>query len=174
MTRTIWSIAALLVGGGLLMLGAWFDATVATHAQRQAAAEFNDSGYTVVWVVGSVLVGASCITLGWLAWRSSAIVDVIYVVVGIGFAALPWLALGIGPSLSGDSPPLAQSIASSASDVLFRTTGPLNAVGTMGAAMAIGGVAGLVRSLRRRRFERTSRLNSIDPLTLQGVGRHEF
>ncbi len=73
-----------------------------------------------------------------------------YAVIGGFFALLPWLVLNLGAVENGVPGVIPEAIASPISQLYLRTQGPLNAVGTIGAAMLIAGLIAMVRSLRRR------------------------
>ena len=164
MTRTSWSVIAVVAGVGLLALSAWFDATVVAGAERTAAASFDPNAVTTVWVTGSLLVGGSCLAIGVLAWRSMAVVDVLYVLVGGLFVLLPWLESNLAVSVNGAPPALPQPIASGINELLFRTIGPLNGVGTLGGAMVIAGTASIANALWHPRTRLRSDVVSADPV----------
>jgi hypothetical protein len=152
MSKTGRTLVALAGAALVLVIAAWFDTTIMSDARRDAQATFDTSGFAAMTALGSLLVAGSVLVIGTLAWRAaSGIVGVAYIVVGGFFVALPWLAWSLATQVN-DVPavlpePLAQALWR-----IYDTTGvgPLNAGGTIGAAMLIAGVAALVRRWRGR------------------------
>lgn len=157
MPRSVRAATALLAAGGVLWVSAWFDHTWLADVQRRAGASFDPIG--VVWTlgVGSLAVAGAVLLLAILAWRSrSVLVATAYAVVGAFFTFLPTILWQFAASHNGDSPVLPQPLADVVGQVYFASTGPVNAVETVGAGMLIVGMAGLARSLRGRQVDRAS------------------
>ena len=98
----------------------------------------------------SIAVAGGCLLIGWFGVRAAVLVGLAYAIVGGFFALLPWLVLTLGAGNNGVPGAIPEAVASPISEVYLRTLGPLNAVGTVGAAMLIAGLIGILRSLRRR------------------------
>ncbi len=151
MSKTGRTLAALAGAALVLVIATWFDATVLRDALGLAQATFDASGISMVTALGSLLVAGSVLLVGALAWRApSAIVGLAYGVVGGFFVALPWLVWNLA-SRNNDAPPvLPEPLAVVLGNIYSESSGSLNAVGTIGAAMLIAGVATLVRWWRGR------------------------
>ncbi len=160
MSKTRRTRAALAAGAIVLVVAGWFDSTVARQAESQANGAGDVYGFATMEVLGSLLVAGSVLLLGVLAWRwASAVVGLAYVVVGGFLVALPWLFWNLA---FRNAPPVPPEWLALALRNLFNFTvggsdngytlngGPLNAVGTISAAMLVGGVAALARSWRGR------------------------
>ena len=141
MSRTVSSLLGFAAAVALLVFAAWLDNSVMTDARRHAAAIFDNSGLAALYALGSLAVAASVLVVGWLGWRSSALVGLVYAVLGGFFALLPWLVWSLV---------LPEPMASAVSNIYSSASGPLNAVGTVGAAMLIAGAGGIGRSWRGR------------------------
>ena len=78
LSRAVGSIAVGLV----LLLGlTWFDADPLWYAQRQAGANFNSAGYSVMWALGALAMSGSVLLMGALAWRShSLLLGLVYAI----------------------------------------------------------------------------------------------
>ena len=102
--------------------------------------------------LGSILVAATVLLAGVLAWRAaSVLVGLTYAIVGGFLVVLPWLVWNFAAQVNDAPPVLPEPLATVVSEIYFRTSGgPLNAVGTIGGAMLIAGVAALVRRQRDR------------------------
>jgi hypothetical protein len=160
MSRTSRTLAALAAAAVVLVVAGWIDGTFARHAESRANATSDVYGFATVEVFGSLLVAGSVLLVGVLAWRSaSAVVGLAYVVVGGFLVALPWLfwnfALRTSPPVLPDALALALRnlfyfTVGGSDHVYYLNGGPLNAVGTISAAMLIGGVTALARSWRGR------------------------
>jgi hypothetical protein len=144
------NVTALVGAAAALLLAAWFDTSVVVDAQRQAASTFEPGGLAVVMSVGAVAAGGACLLVGWLGVRSSAVVGLLYVVVGGFFALGSWLLWTFAASINGAPPVLPDPVAQAMSDIYLRTQGPLNAVAIIGGAMAVAGAFAIARSVRRR------------------------
>lgn len=154
------TLAALAAAAIVLVVAGWIDSTFARHAESQANGAGDVYSFATVEVLGSLLVAGSILLLGVLAWRSaSSVVGLAYVVVGGFMVALPWLFWNFAYRTS--PPVLAEALALALRNLFYFTVGgsdngyylnggPLNAVGTISAAMLIGGVAALARSWRGR------------------------
>jgi hypothetical protein len=150
MSKTANSLAALGVAALALVLAAWLDGTVINDARKQAAAEFNTASIAWLFTLGSIAVAGGCLLVAWMGFRASALVGLVYAVVGGLFALLPWLVMSLGATINDVPAVLPEAIATPLSQLWLRTLGPLNAVGTIGGAMLIAGLISMVRSLRRR------------------------
>ena len=145
LSRAVGSIAVGLV----LLLGlTWFDADPLWYAQRQAGANFNSAGYSVMWALGALAMSGSVLLMGALAWRShSLLLGLVYVIIGAVFVLTPVLVLN-----SVALPDwLAQGFPG-----LLSTSSPLNAGTTLGAGMFIAGLVALWAWWRDRRSTATS------------------
>lgn len=139
------------MAAGVLVVMAWFDTTVVREALARGRPTFEMGQYTLLWSLGSFASAAAVVLLVALAWRSrSAAVGAIYLVVGGLFAFLPWILVTFAaghndvPALLPDPLPIAVASLHEA------TIGQLNAVGVIGAGMAIAGLAVITRSFRER------------------------
>lgn len=165
MSKASGTLAALAAAAIMLVVAGWFDSTVARHAEQQANARGDVYGFVPIEVLGSLLVAGSILLLGVLAWRSaSAVVGLAYVVVGGFLVALPWFfwnfALRTPPVLPEALALVLRNLfyftVGGSDNMYFLNGGPLNAVGTISAAMLIGGVAALARSWRVLWLARTT------------------
>lgn len=157
MPRSARTATPLLAAGAVLWVSAWLDHTWLAEVQRQAGASFDPTA--VVWTLGlgSLAVAGAVLLLAILAWRSrSVLVATAYAVSGAFFTFLPTILWQFGASRNGAAPVLPEPVAVVVNQVYVASTGPLNAVETVGAGMLIVGVAGLARSLRGRRVGRAS------------------
>ena len=151
MSRTGRTLAALAGAAILLVVAAWFDTIFLRDALRQGAATFDISGSSAVLVLGSLLVAGSALGVWILAWRArSVVVGLAYAIVGGFLAALPWLVWSLAVQVNDKPPVLPEPLLTVVSETYARTSGSLNAVGTIGAAMLIAGVVALVRRQRDR------------------------
>lgn len=142
---------ALVVALGVLAVMAWFDTTVVREALARGRPTFEMGQYTLLWSLGSFATAAAVVLLVALAWRSrSAAVGAIYLVVGGLFAFLPWILVSFASSHNGVPALLPDPLAIAVASLHEATIGQLNAVGVIGAGMALAGVAVLVRSFRER------------------------
>ncbi len=139
--RTALALAAAAVA---LVVLAWFDTTVVGDAARQGAQSFDNSQYFLVASLGTVASAGAVLLLALLAWRSrSAVVGVIYTLLGAYFAFQAWIWATVAPELP-------DQLASIANATFNASVGSLNAVGIIGGGMLIVGVAVLTRSFRER------------------------
>ena len=150
MSKTASSLAALAVAAIALVAAAWFDGTVINEAERHVAATFSFGNVGVLLSLGSIAVAGGCLLVGWFGVRAAALVGLAYAVIGGFFALLPWLVLNLGAVENGVPGVIPEAMADRSVGYYLRTLGPLNAVGTIGAAMLIAGLIAMVRSLRRR------------------------
>jgi hypothetical protein len=144
MPRVSLSVVAIIAAAVLLGIVSWLDVVAIPEARRMAAATFDASGVVTGTLLATFVVGASCVALAWLAWRSTAAVGLAYAAVGALFMFLPWL----GWHLSSEAP-LPQPVLTAIRTAHSWTVGPLYAAATVGAAMLIAGGIGAMRSLRR-------------------------
>ncbi len=151
MSRTGRVLVALAGAALVLVIATWFDSTFMREALRQAQANFDTTGFTAMTALGSLLVAGSVLLVGTLAWRAASVaVGLAYVVVGGFFMALPWLVWNLAATTNGVPPILPEALALVLGNIYRSTTGPLNAVGTIGAAMLIVGLVTLARWWRGR------------------------
>jgi hypothetical protein len=152
MSKTGRTYVALAGAALALVIAGWFDNAVLRDALRYADATFNPIGVTGLFAFGSVLVAGSALVVAVLAWRTASVaVGLAYGVVGGFFVALPWLVWNLAAQVNGTPALLPEPLAYVLGRIYIWTSdGSLNAVGTIGAAMLIAGVASLVRSSRRR------------------------
>jgi hypothetical protein len=114
-------------------------------AERDAAATFDSSELSLAQSLGSLAIAGSVLLLGVAAWRwHSALVGAAYTVVGAFFVSLPVIIR------------LPEPIPDAVRQIYFWSAGPLNAVGTIGAAMLLIGVVVIGRSIQGRSAGRVS------------------
>lgn len=152
MSRTGRTLVALAGAAIILLIATWFDTTFVRDAVRHARANFDSGGVGAVIAAGSMLVAGSALLLGVLAWRAaSVVVGLAYAVVGGFFLMLPWIVGNLATQVNDVPPVLPEPLLTVVSEIYTRTgRGSLNAVGTIGAALLITGVAALVRWQRDR------------------------
>ena len=151
MAKVGWSALALIAAASVLAGMAWFDTTVVAVAQRLARATFDSGQAMPPWTLGLFAIAGAILLLALLAWRSrSAVVGVIYVVVGGFFASQLWMLMSLATSRNDVPPLLPDPIAIALNGIVMATMGPLNAVGVIGAGMAIIGVAVMARRSRQQ------------------------
>jgi hypothetical protein len=151
MSKTGRTLLALVGAAVVLVVMAWFDSTVMTGRVRDAAATFDPTVMTTALALGSLLVAGAVLLVATLAWWArSAIVSLAYVIVGGFFVLLPWIVWTLAVQENDVPPVLPEPLAVAVSNVHLSTTGPLYAVGTVGAAMVIAAIATTVRSWRGR------------------------
>ena len=140
MSRSGQVVVALLVGGAILVGMTWFDSGVLAAERAKAQANSDIGSFAAWWSLGALSLAAAVLSLGALAWWSrSAIVGVVFVVLGALFAAIPVIVLW-------PSAPAPDFL-----DSLFLGMGPMNAIILVGATMLIAGVAAIWRDLSLRR-----------------------
>ncbi len=141
---------AILVAAAVLWLAGWLDGTVMLHAENPVTGPLEMSGLMAMVAVGSLAVSGSVLLLGVLAWRSqSALVGAAYAIVGAFFAALQWILVTLVVEING-APILPRPIADGVQQIYVWAEGPLRAVETIGAGMAVIGVVVIGRSIERR------------------------
>ena len=151
---------AILVAAAVLWLAGWLDGTVMLHAENPVTGPLEMSGFMAMVAVGSLAVSGSVLLLGVLAWRSqSALVGAAYAIVGAFFAALQWILVTLVVEING-APILPRPIADGVQQIYVWAEGPLRAVETIGAGMAVIGVVVIGRSLRARMVGRR-----VEPVT---------
>ena len=151
MSRTGRTLVALAGAAIILLIATWFDNTFMRDAVRHAQRNFDSDWLGAVIAAGSMLVAGSALLLGVLAWRAaSVVVGLAYAVVGGFFLMLPWIVRTLATQVNDVPPVLPEPLLTVVSEIYFRTGGSLNAVGTIGAALLITGVAALVRWQRDR------------------------
>jgi hypothetical protein len=149
MSRATYS--AIGAGGALLaiVVFAWVDTIVIRDARRLAASTLEPTQANGLTALSSVALAATILGLAVAAWRSrSAFVGGLYAMVGAILAFLPVIFLTLAVERDGAPPVLPGALAGLLSDLAFFTLGPMNAVGLLGAAMLVIGLAALVRSAR--------------------------
>lgn len=158
-------LAALAGVALVLAIATWFDATLMREARVQAAATFDSRGLAAMFAAGSLLVAGSVLLVGVLAWRvPSIVVGLAYAILGGLFTTLPWLVWSLAAGINDRPPVLPAPLAAAVSAIYTGTQGPLNAVGTIGAAMMIAGVVALLRS-QRGRIVRKAAVEARSPVT---------
>jgi hypothetical protein len=122
-----------------------------TRRTTACRGKFDYVGPLATISLGSIVVAGSVLLLGVLAWRSNSVgVGVIYVLVGSFFVFLPAIVTGFATQ-ADDSPALLPGpIADAVGRIFLWSTGPLNAVGIVGAGMLIAGLVVAARSLSGR------------------------
>jgi hypothetical protein len=152
---------AILVAAGVLWLAGWLDGSVMRDIGQQEAATFDPTGLELAYSLGAVAVAGGVLLLGVFAWRSrSALVGVVYLVVGGFFAFMPVINWWGAAQINGAPPVLPGPIADAVSQIYFWSNGPLNAVATVGAGMLVVGLLVVGRSIRARMVGRR-----VEPLT---------
>lgn len=147
MSRRGYAVLALVAAGLALILFAWLDADVLQRVQREGAADFNASRFTLLVSLASILLASAILGLGCLAWRAaSAWIGAAYFLVGGFFALLPAIVFGSMTGASSVFEPLIRM----AAETFLATTGPINAVVLLGAGMFVVGLVSITRSLRDR------------------------
>jgi hypothetical protein len=164
MSRTGRTLVALAGAALVLIVATWFDNTVMRDALRRASAAFDMGGVGIVVAAASMLVAGSVLLVAVLAWRAaSVVVGLAYAVVGGFLVMLPWIVWNFATQVNDTPPVLPEPLLSVVTEISFRTGGgSLNAVGTIGAAMLIAGVAALVR-WQRDRGAATGSLEALSP-----------
>jgi hypothetical protein len=166
MSRTGRTLVAVAGAALVLVVATWFDNTFMRDAVRHAQANFEMGGLGSVIAVGSMLVAGSVLLVGVLAWRAASVaVGVAYALAGGFLVMLPWIVWNFATQVNDTPPVLPEPLLSVVSEIYFRTAGgSLNAVGTIGAAMLIAGVAALVRWQRERAAAKGS-VGAMSPAT---------
>jgi hypothetical protein len=108
-------------------------------------------GYPL-WSLAVLAIAGAALLLARIAWWSrSTVVGIVYLVVGVGLALLPWLGASIAPERF-DHRPWADifptPVTTAVQFVETASFGPLDAFVMIGAVMAIAGVCVIVRSRR--------------------------
>jgi hypothetical protein len=155
--------APVALAGVALILGiaAWFDTVFAPEVMRHNG--FAPSGSSAMLALASMLVAGSVLLVAVLAWRAqSVVVSVAYAIVGGFLVALPWLVWSFAAHVNDVPPALPEPLLTAISEIYYVVGGgSSNAVGTIGAAMLIGGVA----TVLRQRRDRAHPTRSIDGLS---------
>jgi len=134
---------AIVVGPLVLLLAGLLDAVVMKDLQRRAGADLDLSWLPLATTLGTIVVAASVLLVGVLAWQvRSAPVGAVYLVLGALFVFLPVIDVSLRPQVDL----LPAGIGDAIDQAFGWSTAPLNAVWTIGAGMLVGGVAGLVRT----------------------------
>ena len=142
---------ALVAAAVVLIVMAWFDATVVRDAIRRGSANFDSSQSTLTESLGMILIAGAVLLLASLAWRSrSVVVGVVYALVGTFFAFLLWVWTNPAGTHNDVPPVLPDPLVAAVSNIVMAGVGPLNAVGIVGGGMLIAGVAVITWSLRER------------------------
>ena len=134
---------AVVAAAGCLMLVAWLDGTVLADAVRNANASFaGPTSFTTLWSLVSLAVAGSILLLAVLVWRThSAVVGLIYVVVGVFFAFLPDVVWRLATTVNGAPPVLPDPLTRAVSALYAQGVGPLNGIVILGAGMLLIGLA---------------------------------
>lgn len=150
MSRRGWGVAAVGSAAISLVLLAWLDATYLTQAQRESVATFNSRGLSFVLTVVSLAVAGAALVVAFTTWRSrSVLVGAAIAVVGAFFAFLP-VIWGFAAGVDGAPPAWLEPLRTPINQIFDATFGPRFAVGTLGAAMLLVGLATVARGLRAR------------------------
>jgi len=152
MSMTGRTLVALAGAALVLVFANWFDNTFMRDAVRYVGRTFDYSGLGVTFMLGAMLVAGSVLFIGALAWRAaSVVVGLTFGVVGGFFVALPQLFFNFATQVNDVPPVLPEPLSSALQNIYFTTSdGPMHAVGTIGAAMLIAGIAALARWWRGR------------------------
>lgn len=151
--RALWAALGTIA---ILWIAAWLDTSYFPRVARRAAADFDASSLSLASAFGFIGVGGACLLVGWLAWRSRALVGLLYAALGMFLVFLPWLVATFAASRGDAGPLLPVRLSRALADLWLRTDGPLNAVSIIAGAMLLVGVASLVRSFRTRRAPATA------------------
>jgi hypothetical protein len=147
-SRSASTLVALAAGGITLVILAVFDNTVMRDVQEQARTG-DPSQLAMMTVLEALLVAGSVMLLGVLAWRSaSAVVGLVYVVVGGFFGAQLWIWWNFA---AAGTDALPEAVAAVLRNLFYWSAGgALNDIATIGAGMLIAGLATLARWWRIR------------------------
>jgi hypothetical protein len=147
MARTGRILTALAGAALVLVIATWFDTVFLRDAIVRARATFEMSGVGALSAVGAMLVAGSVLLVALLAWRAASLVVCIgYALAGAFIVGLPLVVMNLAMGINDAPPVLPEPLSIVLSDIYYRiASGPLNAVGTIGAGMLITGVVALVR-----------------------------
>ena len=136
-------VVALIVAAVVFAAVVWFDAKVLHDAQKEAAAQFEMSGFLWLASLGAFAVAAAAIIFGGLAWWSrSLLVSAVFLIAGLAETFVqPIVFSNLGP----------QAVRDLLSSWLIGTSGTLGAAMILGAALAVAGFVGLIAWSRRER-----------------------
>ena len=164
MSRSGRAVIAILSAVVAVLFAQWLDGRVIGDILVRARATFDSAGYTWAMSLGTLAMVALVLGLGVLAWRSrSALVGGVYAVAGAFLVFVPVLVRLFATQVNDTPPLLPEPIAVALSDVWTWSTGPLNAVATIGGGMFVVGILVAGRSLLGRTAGRASEpLPAID------------
>ena len=108
---------ALVAAAVVLVVMAWFDATVVYQAIQRGADNYDFSQSAPLAALGTVASAGAVLLLTLLAWRSrSAVVGVLYAVVGAYFAFQEWIWASLAHAPAGP-PVLPEPLVTGATNV---------------------------------------------------------
>ncbi len=142
---------ALGAAAAALVVGGWLDGTVIVGLERDGAATYAPTGAAFAVGLGAAVVAGCVLAVGVLAWRSrSVLVGIVYLAVGLWFAFLPYIAWQFATQINGAPPLLPGPVADAVNRLQALSAGPLDAVETIGAGMALAGALVVGAAIRRR------------------------
>jgi hypothetical protein len=142
---------AILAAGAVLFLAGWFDTGVVQDIRQQEMATFDATRLSLALSIGSIVIMSAVFLLGVLAWRSrSALVGVVYVLLGASFAFLPVIIFGFTAQINDAPPVLPGPIVDVLTPIYSWVAGPLNTGVTIGAGIFVVGLLVVGRTLRAR------------------------
>jgi len=149
--RSARKLVALVGAGVVLLVCGWLDAVVIVGISRRANETFDPSGIAWALSFGYLVVAGAVLVVALLArWARSAVVGVVYVLVGVFFVFLPPINWLWAATINGASPILPDPLLTLVNTAYVDAEqGPLNAVAIIGAAMLLVGglsVAGVLRT----------------------------
>jgi hypothetical protein len=144
-------VIPILAAGAALYIAGWFDGTVMHQIQTEAGRAYDPNPLMLAISIGSLAVAGSVLLLGALAWLArSTLVGAIYTTVGALVAFLPVIVWRFAAQINDSPPFLPQPIANEIDQIYSWSSGPLNAMGMIGAGMFVAGILVIARSYRGR------------------------
>ncbi len=136
-----------------LLVIRWFDRDELVRLQHESGSSFDLGPIMNGLSVAHVLTPALILAIAFVAWRArSALVGIVYVLVGGLLAFSPALTAAFAVSTNNAPTPAPEPIAHFLADTFFLwEDGITNAVGTVGGAILIVGLAVLARVTTDRR-----------------------
>lgn len=149
MSRSARAAIAILVAGVVVLLAEWLDHSVIYDIMARGRATFDSLGYAWAMSLGTLAIVAAVLGLSVLAWRSrSALVGAVYAIAGGFLVFLPVILLQFASGVNDTPPMLPEPIAAALSDAWTWSSGPLNAVATIGGGMFVAGIVAIGRAFR--------------------------